>query len=257
VALGISSTGVAFVRTKILQTDVLVTVVANPRGLHGGNQPFIFVYPDGVLEERVSVPIVLFGHVLVRLGCGFDVKNDLVFHGNRVVGEVMTEEVAPAGFVCARIHSLLDAMLEGKLPRRYVEFLTRDEKVLVDMAVTACELGARESVKQYVNMLRESNLSTYELEGHLAMLMVEAFKFGFNEIALDLINAGADFDQLSTSDLNGLRDYEEAMRLLEKMGCDSFDDVLKDIGCNSFDDEGDLEKMGCDCFDDETESDSD
>jgi hypothetical protein len=257
VALGISSTGVAFVRTKILETDVLVTVVANPKGLHSGNQPLIFLCPDGVLEESASIPIVLVGHVLVRLDRGFVVKDDLLFNGDRVIGEVLTKEVHPPGFVCARVHGLADAILEGYLPRRYVEFLTRDVKVLVDMAVIACELGARESVKQYVSMLGESNLSTYELEGHLAMLMVEAFKFGFNEIALDLINAGADFDQLSSVDSNELRENGEAVRLLENMGCDCFDDVLKDIGCNSFDDEGDLEKMGCDNFYDETESDSD
>ncbi len=93
VALDVSSTGIVSARKIILETDVLVTVVANPNGLHSGNQPLIYLCPDGFLEEIVLIPVVFFGHVLVRLGCGFVVENDEVFHGNRVVGEVMTPKV--------------------------------------------------------------------------------------------------------------------------------------------------------------------
>lgn len=107
-------------KPRITDDVICPALTADPQGIY---RPLTISAPDGVH----GVLIVLYGYLAMPAE-GLD-----LVRGECVVGEL------PGGFVIVKTRDLLDAMLEGKLPERYLSHWTQDAATLCQMACRACE----------------------------------------------------------------------------------------------------------------------
>jgi hypothetical protein len=202
------------------------TVVSNVGGhVVGAPCPLACLYPYGPMAVgREGVFVVLVGYVWIDMNCcdsriERDETGVLTVEGH-VIGNVVEGDVKP-GWCLAKVHGLHDAMLDGLLPQRYVDFVTLNAETLVEMGCLAAANGQGCEVMRCAKMIGVVTLEWDESVEYWNEMLFELLVYGHYDIAHELCESfGADPALLHEEYRSGLCESREGRAFLKMMGCD-------------------------------------